>query len=112
MRQKLLTFLPKFEIIMNGCVVGTITREFSILRPKYHVDFRGWEVEGDFMGWNYVARQGDLEVLHVSEEVFTWSDTYAIHYMNPADEIPALLLVLAIDAVNSDRDKAELSLDI
>ena len=31
-RQKLLTFLPKFEIIMNGCVVGTITREFYALR--------------------------------------------------------------------------------
>lgn len=111
-RQKLFTFLPKFEIIMDGKIVGTISREFSVLRPKYHVDFRGWEVDGDFMGWNYVARRGEYEVLRVSKEFFAWSDTYAIHYTNPADEVPALLLVLAIDAVNCDKENAAISIDL
>ena len=111
-RQKLLTFLPKFEIVINGSIVGRISREFTFLKPKYHVDFRGWEVDGDFMGWNYVARRGDYEVLRVSKELLAWSDTYAISYTNPADEVPALLLVLAIDAVNCERDNMELSIDI
>lgn len=111
-KQKIFTFLPKFEIVVGGHVVGTISREFTFLKPKYHVDFRGWEVDGDFMGWNYVARRGDYEVLRVSKQLLSWSDTYAIHFTNPADEIPALLLVLAIDAVNCDQDNMEVSLDI
>ena len=111
-RQKLLTLMPKFEIIIGGRVVGTISREFTFLRPKYRVDFRDWEVDGDFMGWNYVARRGEYEVLRVTKELLAWSDTYAIHYTNPADEVPALLLVLAIDAVNCDRDSVKISLDI
>lgn len=111
-KQRLLTFLPKFEIIINGYTVGTISREFTFLKPKYRVDFRDWEVDGDFMGWNYVARRGEYEVLRVSKELLAWSDTYAIHYMNPADEIPALLLVLAIDAVNSMKDDVDISIDI
>ena len=111
-KQRLLTWLPKFDIMINGNVVGTICREFTLFRPKYHVDFRGWEVDGDFLGWNYVARRGDFEVLRVSKELFAWSDTYAIHYTNPADEVPALLLVLAIDAVNCSKENAAISIDI
>ena len=102
--QKLFSFMPKFEIVINGRSVGTISREFTIMRPKYHVDFRGWEVEGNVLGWNYSARQGDMEVLFVSKEILAWGDTYVMHYRNPADEIPGLLLVLAIDAVNCDDD--------
>ena len=111
-KQKLLTLMPKFEIIIDGRVVGTISREFTFLRPKYRVDFRDWEVDGDFMGWNYVAHRGDYEVLRVTKKLLAWSDTYAIHYTNPADEVPALLLVLAIDAVNCSNDSIKVSLDI
>ncbi len=110
-RQKLLTFLPKFEIIMNGYTAGTISREFTVLKPKYRVDFRGWDVNGDFMGWNYVACRGDHEVLRVSKKLISWSDTYVIEYKNPADEIPALLLVLAIDAANCEKS-VKVSLDV
>lgn len=102
--QKLLTFLPKFEIVVDGRTLGTISREFTFFRPRYHVDFRDWEVEGDFMGWDYTARRGDFEVLSVSKELLTWGDTYVLNYTNPADEIPGLLLVLAIDAANCDND--------
>lgn len=111
-REKLLTFLPKFEIVINDQIMGTVSREFTFFRPKYRVDFRGWEVDGDLFGWNYVARRGEYEVLHVSKEILTWSDTYAIEYMNPADEIPALLLVLAIDAANCGKDDLDISIDL
>lgn len=102
--QKLLAFLPKFEIVIGGQKVGTISREFTLFKPKYYVDFCGWEVNGDFMGWDYTAYQGGQEVLSVSKELLNWGDTYVLHFHNSADEIPALMLVLAIDAVNCDND--------
>ena len=109
--QKLLTFLPKYEIVIDGHLVGIISKTFTLWKPKYRVDFRDWEVDGDFWGWNYVARRGEYEVLRVSREL-AWTDTYTIEYSNPADEIPALLLVLAIDAVNSDNNSVNVSVDL
>jgi uncharacterized protein YxjI len=103
--QKLFTFLPEFEIVIDGRVMGTIRKEISFFRPRYHVDYRGWHVEGDMMGWDYQVMRGDLTVMSISQEFFNWSDTYSLHYDNPADEIPGLLLVIAIDAVNCDRNK-------
>ena len=103
--EELLTFLPKFQIVIGGRVVGTIQKEFSFLTPRYHVDFRGWEVEGDFMGWDYAAYKNGREVLTVSKELFNWGDTYVLQYGNVGDEIPGLLLTIAIDAVNCSKNK-------
>jgi uncharacterized protein YxjI len=102
--QKLLTFLPQFEIVIGGRTVGTIRKEFSFLRPRYHVDFRGWDAEGDFLNWEYYVSQGPREVMQITKEWFTWGDTYVLRYSNIADEIPGLLLVIAIDAVNCRND--------
>lgn len=98
--QRLLTLLPQFDIVIDGQVQGTITKAFSFLRPRYTVDFRGWHVEGDFLGWDYRVLQGDREIMSISKEPLHWSDTYVLRYSNPANEMPGLLLVLAIDAAN------------
>ena len=104
-KQRLLTWLPKFDIMINGNVVGTISREFTFFRPKYHVDFRGWDVDGDMLNWDYEVTQGNRTVMHISKEWLTWGDTYTLRYDNIQDEIPGLLLVIAIDAVNCSKNK-------
>lgn len=103
-RQKLLTLLPTFEIEIGGRIMGTIRKKFTFFSQNYKVDYRGWDVEGDFLGWDYRVMQGDLEIMTISKEVLSWSDTYTLRYNNPANELPGLLLVLAIDAANCDND--------
>lgn len=101
--QRLLTFLPAFDIVVDGQEQGCVSKEFSLFTPKYHVDFRCWDVEGDLLGWDYQVYQGDLEVMSISKEWLTWGDTYVLNFTNPAYEMPGLLLVLAIDAANCDK---------
>lgn len=98
--QRLLTFLPAFEIVINGRVQGTVKKQFTLFSPRYEVDFRGWDVQGDFLGWDYRVMQGALEVMSISKEILSWGDTYTLRYSNPAYEMPGLLLVIAIDAAN------------
>ena len=89
---------------MGGKTVGVIRKRFTLFRQNYEVDYRGWEVEGDFMGWDYRVTQGNLEIMSISKQLFNWGDTYALNYQNPANEFPGLLLVIAIDAANCDHD--------
>lgn len=98
--EKLLTLLPQFEIVMDGRVQGTVRKQFSLFIPRYEVDFRGLQVEGNLMGWDYRVTRNGREVMSISKELFRWSDTYVLRYSNPADEMPGLLLVIAIDAAN------------
>lgn len=103
--QKFFTFTPEFEIIVNGQPRGRIRKEFTLFVPRYFVDYKGWEVDGDLLGWNYRVTYAGQEVLSIYKEAFNWTDTYAMHYHDPANELPGLLLVIAIDAVNCSKNK-------
>lgn len=102
--EKLFTLLPQFEIVIGGRVQGTIRKEFTFFRPRYQVDYRGWDVEGDFLGWDYRVAAGNGEIMSISKELFNWSDTYVLRYSDPANEMPGLLLVIAIDAANCSKN--------
>lgn len=102
-KQKLLTFLPAFEIEIGGMTRGRIQKQLALLRPKYEIDFNGWRVEGDFLGWNYDVYAGGRPVIHISKELFHWGDTYVIDFDDPADEVMGMMLVIAIDAANCEQ---------
>lgn len=103
--QKLFTLLPTFEIEVEGQIQGIIRKKFSFLTPKYEIDYRGWHVEGDFLGWDYDVYDACSSVVHISKKLFTWGDTYVIDIADPSDELDALLLVLAIDAANCTQNE-------
>lgn len=91
---------------MDGQLMGHIEQRFALFRPKYDVDFMGWRAEGDFMGWDYDVYEACSAVVHVHKKILSWGDTYAIEFDDPKHEIPALLLVLAIDAANCSQNNS------
>ncbi len=102
--QRFFTLTPEFEIVIDGQTVGTIRRKLTFFMPKYEVDFKGWEVEGDLFNWDYSVYHGDRQVMQIQKEWLTWGDTYVLRYGSALDEIPGLMLVIAIDAANCDRN--------
>ncbi len=102
--QHLLAFTPGFDIVINGQTQGVVKKRFTFFAPKYDVDFRGWVCEGNLFGWDYRVMQGEMEVMSISKEWMAWGDTYTLRFQNPANELPGLLLVLAIDAANCDNN--------
>ncbi len=98
-KQRILTFLPAFEIYEGDTCLGEIRKEFSLFTPRFTVDFRGWDVDGDFFEWDYSIRdRGGNTVATVAKELFQWTDTYTIDLWDERDALYALMLVLAIDA--------------
>lgn len=103
-KERVLTFLPKFEIYLGENYMGCISKEFSFLRPKFNIDFNSWHVEGSFMEWDYSIVDGvGRSIASVSKELFRWTDTYVIDVADPKDALCALMLVLAIDAEKCSR---------
>ncbi|MDD6401874.1 MAG: LURP-one-related family protein [Lachnospiraceae bacterium] len=104
-KERILTFLPKFEVYRGGQYLGCIKKEMSILRPKYNIEYNGWHIEGSFLEWNYqiTDRRGGM-VAAVSKELFHLTDQYVIDVVNPQDGLTALMFVLAIDAEKCSRN--------
>lgn len=103
-KERVLTFLPKFEMYLGQQYVGCISKEFTFFIPRFHVDCNGWQVEGDFLEWDYriLGASGQF-VASVSKEVLHWTDTYVIDVAEPQNALCALMLVLAMDAEKCSR---------
>ena len=98
-KERIFTFMPKFEMYFKNQYVGCISREFALFKPKYNVECNGWHVEGDWLGWDYSITDGcGRTVATISKELLNWTDTYVIDVVNPQDALSALMVVLAIDA--------------
>ena len=104
-QEKVLTWLPKFEVYMGGRYLGSICKEFTFFKPKFNIDYNGWQVDGDWLEWDYRILDGaGRGVAAVSKQLWNWTDTYMIDVYDPADAVGALMLVLAIDAEKCSRN--------
>ena len=104
-KQRLFTFLPKFDLYAGDTLLGTITKDFTLFAPSFEIDFNGWQVQGQFMEWDYdiLDKFGD-RVASISKELFNWTDTYVIDVPDPDNALCALMVVLAIDAEKCSRN--------
>ena len=103
-KQRVLTLLPKFEMYLEDRYIGCIHKEFTFFRPRFHIDYNGWRVEGDWFEWDYmILNSAGQKIADVSKELWNWTDTYVIDVVNPQDALYALMLVLAIDAEKCPR---------
>lgn len=104
-KERLLTFMPKFEIYIGSRYTGCISKELSLFKPKYNIDCCGWRIEGDFFEFNYsILNSCGKNIASVSKQLFNLTDTYVIDVCDPKDALCALMLVLAIDAEKCSRN--------
>ena len=103
-KERILTFLPKFEMYLGDQYIGCISKEFTLFRPKFNIDCNGWQVDGDWFEWDYqILDVSGRVVVNVCKELFNWTDTYVIDVDDPQNALCALMLVLAIDAEKCSR---------
>lgn len=103
-KERIITLLPKFELYVHDEYVGCISKELTLFKPAFNIDFNGWHVEGSFMEWDYSVIDGSgRQIAQVSKEIFNLTDTYSIEVFDSANALCALMLVLAIDAEKCSR---------
>lgn len=106
-KEKVFTWLPKFEMYCFGNYMGCIKKEFTFFRPKFTVDCNGWYMEGNAFEWDYSVKAADGSLVAcISKELWKWTDTYIIDIVHSEDALAVLMLVLAIDAEKCSRNNA------
>lgn len=104
-KERLLTFLPKFEIYFGDNYLGCIKKEFSLFNPQYDIEYNGWHIDGSFMEWDYNITDGSGRlVASISKEILHLTDQYVIDVEDSQDALIALMFVLAIDAEKCSRN--------
>ena len=106
-RQRLLTFLPKYEIILGTSDPVEIVKKFTLFRHEYVIPQWDISIQGDFFAHEYEVFRGGVEIAHLSKAWFTLGDAYAIEILNPADELMALAAILVVDCCMEAQNNAK-----
>ncbi len=102
--QKVLSFLPRYFIEINGEDVAEVVKNFTLFSQKYTVTGFDWQIDGDFLAHEYEIYHGNFLVASISKEWLTWGDTYSIDIADCVDPVAVLSVVLIIDAIMSQSN--------
>ena len=101
-RQKVLSFLPRYYIEMNNMVYEFV-REFTLLRPKYTIRNLDWTINGNFLAHEYAVTDSRGTIMRISKAWLSWGDFYELDISNEYDELLCLCVALAIDCITADE---------
>ncbi|NMH68049.1 hypothetical protein HF072_04580 [Bacillus sp. RO3] len=104
--KKMLSFLPKFYVEVNGEEVLTIKKELSFIKARYTIDAAGIEVQGNWWDMEFQVLQHGKVIGEVSKEWFSWGDSYKVGILDEEMERIIIALVIAIDCVKADQSSA------
>ena len=103
-KEVILSLLPRFEIYAGNRLLGSIRKEFTFFKPKFTIDCNGWNIDGEWLEWDYAIRNSHgREIAVITKEIFRMTDTYVIDVHHPDNALAALMVVLAIDAEKCSR---------
>ena len=105
-KQRIVSFLPRFDIYIGEELCGTIKKEFSLFKPKFFIDYNGWQVDGNFFEFDYTVTDAfGRHIATVTKQFFNFTDTYVIDVPDSKNALAVLMLVLAIDAEKCSRNQ-------
>lgn len=105
-KQKVLAFLPEYEIYQDEMLCARIIKRFSFLKPRLHVEGMHGELEihGDFWNMEFnILREGQM-LGSIRKKWLSWGDSYLLDIADGQDEAFFCALVIAIDHCLHNED--------
>lgn len=104
LKQEIFRFLPHYKMYIEGEYVGEIVKEFTFFNHKFSIDYKSWEVDGNFLGWDYTIydKRGNV-IANITKKLFNFTDTYEIDIKYEEDSLVVLMITLSIDAIKCSQ---------
>ena len=99
--QKFWSWPPGYRVLIREREVACVQSKLTLLYPRYTVEQLGWEVSGHFLEHDYTIAQNGETLATISKKWMSWGDSYQLEITDPANELTALAVVLAIDCIKA-----------
>ncbi len=106
-KQKLLNFLPTYEIYKGDTLCAIVKKRIAFLSHKIEVDsqYGNIEIDGDIFAYTFDIKLNGQFVGAISKKLLSWGDTYQINLADNQDHAFFLALVIAIDNCEHNNNK-------
>ncbi len=109
LKKTMVALIPGWNLYINGKKIGELHRDLSLFGPKMTLTGMRWTIKGNLTGWDYSVYSGSRRLGRISRQLWHLTDHYAIDFDSADDELPLLLVVLGIDAMNEEANQSNSS---
>lgn len=102
-QEKVITFLPQYRFFIGENEVGCLRKKLTFFKPKFELDYNGWQVKGNVLEWNYEVRSQNGLVMTCDKKLLRITDTYRLDIVNDNDALLCLMIALSIDIDKCSR---------
>ncbi|QUH26365.1 LURP-one-related/scramblase family protein [Serpentinicella alkaliphila] len=104
--QKVLRFIPEYNLYSGGRHLATVKKEFTLLKPRFNItsSIGNYTINGGFFGYDFEIIKDGRAVASVNKKWISFADTYIAEIMEGEDQPFMLALVIVIDQVLHDRN--------
>lgn len=106
--QKLMSWMPRYEIIIDGKVFAEVIKEWSWFQKQFTLDVPGpndYTIDGSFWEHEFTFQRSNRTVARVSKKLWSWSDSYGVEVVDGEDDVAILCACIVIDQVLHDESK-------
>lgn len=98
-QQKLMRFLPEYEIYAGEQLCARVKKELSFFVPKLNVEsaYGNFVIQGEFFNMDFSIWCNEQQVGEVHKEWLSWGDSYCLSVNRPENGAFFTSLVIAID---------------
>jgi uncharacterized protein YxjI len=101
-QQRVLSLVSEYDILQGDQVMAVVKKQlFSLFHPRFTVEGPGgtYDMEGDWLHWNYEVRAGGQTVAEISQRFSLFQDRYGMEIIDGADVPLLVCLAIVIDEI-------------
>ncbi len=105
-KQRLLSFMPCYEIYHQGKLFAEMHKEFTWFNQKFTLDVPGpndYTIDGSFWLHDYQFQRKGRTVADVCKPFWAWTDTYGVETVSGEDDVTILCACIVIDQILHDQ---------
>ena len=106
--QKLLTWKPRYQIMVKGELFAEVVKEWSWFNKTFTLDVPGpndYLITGSFWRHEFTFERKGKKVATISKNFWGWSDAYGVEINDGEDDVMILCACIVIDQVLHDEKK-------
>ncbi|MDP4177770.1 MAG: LURP-one-related family protein [Bacillota bacterium] len=99
--QKLLNFLPTYNIYLNGNYAARMRKELTFFTPRFEIEsvLGNYSITGDILSHDFEILKNNIPVAQVSKAWISLSDTYGVDISDSENQAFILSLIIILDEV-------------
>ena len=104
-QQKLLKFMPEYNIFLKGQLAAEVRKEFTFFTPKFNIEssMGNYTIEGEIFSHEFSILKDGNSVSTISKEWFSFSDSYGADISDSENQSFMIALVIVINEVLYDN---------